>query len=264
MVLEKIVSIRDALKKPYWMFIIGGLISTICLFISFLIFPQATGIFTTFLITITMMPFMVNLITYEAATTEQEIQRKINMNFFDRHKDVLLVYILFFAGMILTQSIIYLMLPEPIVERLFEDQIREINWIRGSLVFGGLFEKIIINNLGVLILSYLFSFLFGAGAIFILTWNSSVLSTAIGLTAKSIGGVKGLPVALLIFFPHGSLELIAYFIGAIAGGLVSASLTRRKTKLFWEIIKDSLLLLVSAIFILIVAGLIEVALIYIA
>jgi uncharacterized membrane protein SpoIIM required for sporulation len=256
MVLYKIVTVKEALTNPAWVFVVGGIVSTISIFISFLIFPDSVGIFTTFLITIAMMPFMVNLITYETATTEEEIKRK-QMNFFDRHKDVLLVFISFFGGIILSQTLIYLMLPDEVVQKIFAEQIERIKLIRGEIAFFGTFEKIILNNLGVLILCYLFSFLYGAGSIFILAWNASVLSTAIGITAKNMGGLKGLPIAILTFFPHGSLELIAYFIGGIAGGLVSAALARRKTKLFWDIVKDSLLFLCSAVIILIIAGIIE-------
>jgi uncharacterized membrane protein SpoIIM required for sporulation len=257
MVLYKLITIREALINPVWVFIVGGIISTISIFISFLVFPDSVGIFTTFLITIAMMPFMINLITYETVTTEEEIRRKLKANFFERHKDVLLIYVAFFSGIILSQTIIYLILPDALVQKIFAEQIERINLIRGKFAFLDTFEKIILNNLSVLILCYLFSFLFGAGSIFILAWNASVLSTAIGITAKSIGGLKGLPLAVLTFFPHGSLELIAYFIGGIAGGLVSVALTRKKTKLFWEIVKDSLLFLMSAIVILIIAGIIE-------
>jgi len=264
MVLYKLITIREALANPLWVFLVGGVISTISIFVSFVVFPDFVGIFSTFLITIAMMPFMINLITYETVTTEEEIRRKLKANFFERHKDVLLIYIAFFGGVILSQTIIYLMLPDAIVQKIFAQQIERINLIRGEFVFLGTFEKIILNNLGVLILCYLFSFLFGAGSVFILAWNASILSTAIGITAKSIGGFKGLPLAVLTFFPHGSLELIAYFIGGIAGGLVSVAITRSKTKLFWEIVKDSLLFLTSAIVILIVAAIIETVAIVLA
>jgi uncharacterized membrane protein SpoIIM required for sporulation len=257
MVLHKLVTIREALQNPVWVFIVGGIVSTISVFISFLVFAESVGLFSTFLITIAMMPFMINLITYETVTTEEEIMKKVEMNFFERHKDVLLIYIAFFGGVILSQTIIYLMLPDTLVQKIFAEQIEKIKLIRGKFIFLGTFEKIIFNNLGVLILCYLFSFLYGAGSIFILAWNASILATAIGITAKSIGGVKGLPLAILTFFPHGSLELIAYFIGGIAGGLISVALTRKKTKLFWEIVKDSLLFLLSAVVILIAAGIIE-------
>jgi hypothetical protein len=35
MVLEKIVSISDAIRKPAWMFVIGGLVSVVCTFVAF-------------------------------------------------------------------------------------------------------------------------------------------------------------------------------------------------------------------------------------
>lgn len=257
MVLEKIVPIRDAIKHPTWMFVIGGIVSVICIFIAFLVFPSSIGLFTVFLITFAMTPFMVNLMSYEEAETEEEIERKIKSNFFQRHIDILKIYVAFFAGMIFALSILFLILPEKTVERLFEDQIREINIIRGSVVFPSTFQRIIFNNIGVLVLSFLFAFLFGSGAIFILSWNASVLASAIGLTAKSIGGIKGLPVAVLTFLPHGSFEIVAYFIAGIAGGLVSAVIVRRKSKWFWVVVQDSFKMIGVATFLLIIGAFIE-------
>ncbi|MFQ6120728.1 MAG: stage II sporulation protein M, partial [Methanosarcinales archaeon] len=127
----------------------------------------------------------------------------------------------------------------------------------GKFAFSDTFFKIVTNNIGVLILSFLFSFLFGAGAVFILAWNASILSAAIGMAAKSVGGLKGLPLAVMIFFPHGSLEILAYFIGGIAGGFVSVAITRRKSLGFWLVVKDSFKLMVVSILLLIIAGAIE-------
>ena len=78
------------------------------------------------------------------------------------------------------------------------------------------------------------------------------------MLAQSIGGIKALPLAAMVFFPHGSLEILAYFIGAIAGGLISAALTRRKPKWFWFIFRDSAKLLVISIILLFIAGMVEV------
>lgn len=264
MVLESIISIKDALSHPWWMFVIGGIISLVCLFISFLLFPQAVGLFTSFLITISMTPLMLRLNTYEEANTEKEIENHVNKNFFKRHVHILSIYTGFFTGMILFLSIAFLLLPETTVQKLFEDQIKEINLIRGSAIFSSTLEKIVFNNIGVLVLSVVLSFLFGAGAIFILSWNASILATAIGLTAKTIGGIHSLPIAVLVYFPHGSLEILAYFVGAIAGGMISAAFTKKNSKLFWSVTKDSLKLVVVAVVILVVAGIIETTSIVIA
>jgi len=159
--------------------------------------------------------------------------------------------------MILAMSLVYVMLPEPKVEKLFEDQINEINIIRGKFLFKDKFTEIVVNNISVLSLSFLFSFLFGSGALFILAWNASVLAAAIGIAAKSMGGAKAIPLAVLMFFPHGSLEILAYFIGGIAGGIASAAVVRRKSLKFWLVIRDAFKLMVVAVILLIIAGLIE-------
>jgi len=157
-------------------------------------------------------------------------------------------------------SLIYLILPENVVEKIFSDQIAEINAIRGQIIFFDNFQKIIVNNIGVLFLSFVFSFLFGAGAVFILAWNASVLAAAIGITAKTFGSaVVGLPVAILVFLPHGILEILAYFIGAVAGGLISTVIMRKNSKKFWFVISDGLQLMLVAAVLLVVAAIVESA-----
>ena len=257
MVLERLVSVRTALKQPFWVFILGGVISTICLALSFFVFQTSAGLLSNFLITFAVFPFMLDFIRYEGSKIDQKTRELEKMNIFQRHRSVILVYTAFFAGMVLTQSILYFIIPESWSQKLFEDQINQINIIRGKATFGGTFKDIVFNNLGVLFLSFIFSFLFGAGAIFILSWNASVLSAAIGMSAKSIGGFKAIPLAILGFFPHGSLEILAYFIGGITGGLISIAFTKRKTEKFSFIVKDSLELMIGSIILLIVAGLIE-------
>ena len=261
MVLEKLVTIREAVRHPLWMLVIGALVSVVSLFISFLIFPESVGLFTTVLVTFIMTPFMVNLLTYEAFITELEIKKRLHQNFFQRHWDILLIYTAFFSGMIIALTLTFMFLPSETVEKLFEDQINEIKLIRGSFLFSSTFIKIAINNVGVLVLAGLFAFVFGSGAIFILSWNASVLAAAIGLTAKSIGGLSGIPVALITYLPHGVFEISAYFLGGIAGGILSAVVMKRKTELFGVMVNDSIKVMAVAIFLLLIGALIETMLI---
>lgn len=262
MVLEKLVSIREALRHPFWMFVIGAIVSLVSLSISFLIFPKSIGLFTTVSVTFIMTPFMVNLLTYETYATEVEIKKKMRMNLFQRHSRILLIYTTFFSGMVVALSLVFLFLPNTTVENLFQDQINEIKLIRGNFLFANTFSRILVNNIGVLILSVLFAFIFGSGAIFILTWNASVLSTAIGLTAKSLGGVSGIPVAILTYLPHGIFEISAYFLAGIAGGILSALVMQKKTGIFTLVVKDSLKIITGSVVLLVIAAVIEVALIY--
>jgi len=257
MVLERLISFRTALRSPLSMFVVGGLIALACLVVSFIVFSESVGMFTTILITMSMTPFMVNLLYHEEDETEDELAESVKRGFMEMHGDIIKIYTAFFLGMVMALSITFILLPEAVVNQVFADQINEINIIRGGFISMNMFERILINNVGVLLISFMFSFLFGSGAIFILSWNASVLSAAIGLAAKSIGGMRGFPLAVMMFFPHGSLEILAYFIGAIAGGLVSAAITRKKSKQFWPIVGNSLRLIGIAMVFLVFAGLIE-------
>lgn len=261
MVLERLISRRDALRNPLAMFLVGGIVSLACVVVAFVVFSSSNqvGMFTTILITMAMTPFMVNLLYFEEKETERELTCRMQGNFIQRHSDVLKVYGSLFMGMVLVMSILYIMLPETYVQQIFSDQINEIKVIRGGFTLFENFERIIVNNVGVLMLAFLFSFLFGSGAIFILAWNASVLAAAIGMAAKSIGGIGAYPMAVLVFAPHGSLEILAYLVGAVGGGLVSMAITRRHSKCFWLIVWDSIELLVLAGLLLVVAAALESA-----
>ncbi len=201
---------------------------------------------------------MNTMLAYEEKETEETGQRE---TFFQRHGDVILAYAALFVGMILAMSMVFVVLPDTVVQSVFDQQIKEVKLIQGHFTFGNQFLDIIANNISVLMLSFLFSFLIGTGAILILAWNASVLSAAIGLIAKSFGGVKGIPVAVLTFVPHGSFEILAYFIAAISGGLISAAVMRKKSNNFWYIVKDSVWLLVVAFVCLVVGALVETVII---
>ena len=120
------------------------------------------------------------------------------------------------------------------------------------------FSAIFSNNIYVLIFTILFSLVFGAGAIFILVWNASVIGAAIGIFTK--GSLANLPGGLLRYMVHGIPEISAYFVGALAGGIISVAVIRKDLQGSgtWKILQDSLLLVIIAIMILVVAGLMEV------
>ncbi|MEK6800615.1 MAG: stage II sporulation protein M, partial [Nanoarchaeota archaeon] len=62
------------------------------------------------------------------------------------------------------------------------------------------------------------------------------------------------------FFIHGLPEIAAYFIVALAGGIVSVAVIRHEigTEKFWEVLQDSLNLIILAIVVLFLAALLEV------
>ena len=122
-------------------------------------------------------------------------------------------------------------------------------------------EKIVnifANNIYVLIFTLVFSLIFGAGAIFILAWNASVISAAIGIFSDS--SLANLPLGLARYMIHGIPEILAYFGGALAGGIISIAVIKHdvRTEKFWIILQDSLNLIIFSVVILFIAALIEV------
>jgi stage II sporulation protein M len=114
------------------------------------------------------------------------------------------------------------------------------------------------NNIYVLIFTLLFSLVFGAGVIFILAWNASVIAAAIGIFTKS--ELSALPLGLARYMIHGIPEIASYFIVALAGGMVSVAVIRHETgtEKFWEVLEDSLHLIIIAVIVLFIAALLEV------
>ena len=109
---------------------------------------------------------------------------------------------------------------------------------------------------------------------FILTWNASVISVAIGNFIRShlsnIANTVGFvsigsyfqifSLGILRYMTHGIFEILAYFTAGLAGGIISVAVIRHdfRTKKFEHIVLDSADLLIISIFILVLAAFIEV------
>ena len=109
-----------------------------------------------------------------------------------------------------------------------------------------------------MIFTLLFSLIFGAGAIFILAWNASVISSAIGIFTKQ--EFLTIPLVVLRYMIHGVPEIAAYFVTALAGGIFGVGVIRNgiRNKSFLRVIENVVILLFIAIILLIGAALIEV------
>jgi len=118
--------------------------------------------------------------------------------------------------------------------------------------------SIIENNIFVMIFTLIFSLIFGAGAIFILVWNASVITAAIGVFTKY--NIVDIPLGLARYMIHGFPEIAAYFVTALAGGIFGVGVLRNgfRSKKFLKILENTVILLFIAIVLVIIAALIEV------
>ena len=121
------------------------------------------------------------------------------------------------------------------------------------------------NNLKVMLFCLFFSLFFGAGAIFILTWNASVIGAAMGTFATEKLGIFGthlitFPLSLMRYMTHGVFEILAYFMAGLAGGIISVAIINNDLVGEYKkrILKDSIDLILLAVAFLIVGAIVEV------
>ena len=276
MVLESIINPLKAVKKPWHMFFIGGLYALVAAFLSLWIFKQHASLVMVFLTVVAAVPLMYSTMKREEkADVDLKEERKIMREHF-----AALEYLVFmFLGFVVAYSLLFIFLPSGIVESLFSTQTQTIQAINarvtGSAISAStIFGQIFFNNIKVLMFCLFFSFFYGAGAIFILTWNASVISAAIGDfvrvriadIASSVGAVNVFnyfhifSLGLLRYFIHGIPEIAAYFVGGLAGGVISVAMINHdiETDRFKTIMMDALDLALLAVAILFIAALMEV------
>ncbi len=282
MVLENLIRPKKAEKKPFDLFFVGFLYASVAMFLSLWIFRDQTSLVMVFLTVMAALPLVYDTTKYEERKDESKLSES---RLLKEHSKALSFFVFLFLGAVVSYSLWYILLPEKLTDSIFNTQISTIKnintnifgidvitskYITGSSLFGQIFA----NNLKVLVFSIFFSFFFGAGALFILIWNASVISTAIGnffrVNISQYADIFGMvkvagyfhifSLGLLRYFIHGIPEILAYFVGGLAGGIISIAVTRHEigTKEFKKVLVDSLDLIIIAVALLFLAGLLEV------
>lgn len=281
MVLEYIFNPFILKKKPWEMFAVGFIYSIIALFLSYLVFKEVSGLLTVFLIVVAVLPTM-----YVTVKSEEELDVKYEgeWRLLQEHAKVIIFLIFMFLGVTAALVFSYIVLPHEMVESIFDLQHKAIvnvnNYVKGNIIGGDItgqttktdiFFKIFLNNLKVLFFCLIFSLLYGSGALFILTWNASVIAAAVGSLIKNklaeTASLAGLGLISTYFgttafsffkyMLHGILEITAYFVIGLAGGILSMALIKKDLS-YDSIMTDVLDLVIISIGFLLVGGIVEV------
>ncbi|RME53170.1 hypothetical protein D6783_02695 [Candidatus Woesearchaeota archaeon] len=296
MVLETLTTAFKAENKPSKLILLGGLYAIVGTILSLWVFQGYASLVMVFLTAMPAIPLIYNIITMEE---EKDLTGMEERWLLKEHGKALSAFIWLFIGMTIGFALLYVFLPSAKVATAYKIQGETINEINAraisieeltklppsTTIAGGAtvsvaklklntLQKIFFNNLRVLIFCILFSFLFGSGAIFILTWNASVIGTAIGSSirselalAASLSGLDKLAryfttftSGLAMYAIHGLPEILSYFIGALAGGIISIAVIRHDfgTRKFEHIVLDAADLILLSIFVLAVAAVLEV------
>lgn len=260
MVLESIISPKTLRRHPYEAAIQGAIGTVAAIFICRLL--AQNGLFLTVLITMALLPSAIIQIKHDEKQRENhEFWNYLyEGGFLWRHGALILDYLFVILGISVVISASYILLPGETTSLIYSDQIGVINQITGNVAQPGVFDKILLNNLGVMAICFVFSLFYASGAIFLISWNATVLGVVVGQGAKALLGLHSIPIVLLSYAPHGIFEFLGYILAGLAGGLISAAATRHKES--WDhfnfVMKDALLLTVFAIIMLIIGAYIEV------
>lgn len=262
-------------RKPMNVFWIGFIYSVLGIALAWLVFGDYASISGIFLTTMPLVVIMYRLLKFEE---KKDLRIRSERSLIKEHGKALSMFIFMFLGMVIAYSLLFTILPQKIIENIFSLQINVIKAI--NIEASGYFinqtaalTAILLNNLKVLFFSIFFSFIYGSGAIFILTLNASILGVAVGTAIRnSISEYAGSSHIVFLYnyfrsFPltfgyavHGIPEISAYFIGALAGGIISVAVVNHDfgNEEFRRIVLDSVDLLVISILLLILAALLEV------
>jgi uncharacterized membrane protein SpoIIM required for sporulation len=221
------------------------------------------------------LPFMFFIIKEEEAEDERVFGF---LSVWKTHKDAIYAFMWLFLGFIVAFSFWYILLGDA---GLFNAQVETYCRINspgniagcvqqydfaigpsvghtGAAIKGARFLSIIENNVYVMIFTLLLSLIFGAGAIFVLAWNASVIAAAIGIFTKN--QIGQIPVGIARYMIHGFPEIAAYFITALAGGIFGVGVVRNgiRGKRFLHVVENVVILLFIALLILLIAAFVEV------
>lgn len=266
MVLESLIDVSGLLKHPVKMIVASFGISLICSFIAYFIFPSFSGVISPLLITVAMAPVMYGLFSAEEQIEEKQARMMINQSLLDRYDELIKIFAWFFIGNMLAILLMVAVLPTETTSVIFSQQVSEIeaitnlaNSVTGQAISGEFLPIIIINNLKVMAFSFVLAFLIETGGLFILSWNASILGVYFGDFIRQGTQSQFLMVTIGIL-PHAIIEILAYFLAGIAGGVLSLGLVKTSpgSKEFKLIFNDSFKLLAAAFLLVVIGGFVEV------
>lgn len=277
--LESIINPKKVEKGPWKMFFVGLVYASLSLLLVHWFFKgdpvlsKFSGMIVVTFCVMFSLPFIYYIIKQEE---EEDEQVEGFFSVWKTHSDAIYAFMWLFLGFIIAFSFWYIVLqnssllnaqietycminsPGNIENCVAKYDFNQKTFSTGAATQETRFLSIIENNVYVMIFTLLFSLIFGAGAIFVLAWNASVIAGAIGIFTKY--QITEIPFGIARYMIHGFPEIAAYFITALAGGIFGVGIIRNgiRNPKFLRILENVIILLFIAIIILIIAAAIEV------
>ena len=289
--LESIISPGTAERKPWDMTILGFVIASVAVWLGYylagyMLVPASMVVLAVAIIA--LAPLMHRVIVIEEWEEEACCHGSLT-GFITRHIDVIGMYSFLFVGLLAAFSFWYVVLPYeadgmPSGSTVFGVQESAITGLQQHITGRALeaaksgmpedpatvsnrFTLLYENNMRIMLFCFLASFLFGAGAIWLIAWNASTIGVFIGSLIRTELFPVSPVYAYLIGFPYYSLsialwaipEILAYLVAGIAGGIVSVAVARHhfRSERFWLTVFDGMLFMIIAALLVFLGAYIE-------
>ena len=277
MVLELIFKTKDSIRKPVDALILGIIIPSIAFVTSSLLFSGYSvsyliGISTIFFTVVLSLPTFNNLYRYE-----EKIEVIDKKSFFHRHKNIIDFFIYFFIGTFIVFFILSFLFPDKVFSKdnLYGGEYQSVETLREKYntnlppptLQGNLLNRIFYNNMRVLIISFVLSFFYGSGALFLITLNASVFASEFvkAIQIKSpfffdtMSNFYFIGCNFSILFLHMIPEVSSYLVAAIAGGVLSKAVMKENllSKQFLNVLQNVILLIILSFALVFIAAGIE-------
>ena len=240
--LERLFHTQELIQSPYLMTIYSAIVLIFAYATAYFFFPEYASILAIAFVTIAFTHVMHRIYMHTTKITE------IRKTIWQRYEMIFIGYIKIFLSLAFVYVLIYVLTPNSIRQVLFHNQTQILqsitnmqsmfalgHFVMQSAVIKSSFIIIFLHNLEVLFGTIALSFLYGAGAIFILTYQASILGAVIGANILNLFGkysslgffgnffafLHGSYISLSLL-PYGFFEIGSYFLGAVAGGIFSA------------------------------------------
>lgn len=262
MVFEQFLESDDIKKHGFFIFLLGIFYAILGYGVADYFFPGAVSVATLFIVTLALTPSI-----FVILGIEEKIEAKQGTkHFFHNHLDIFRVYICLFFGIFLTFLIAGLFFQNSVFDYqmgfleergdLSKQAIEEFRENDYQRSFTDLFN-LITFNVFVVVICFILSIFYGAGALFLIVFNASVFAAFISYVFKEISESLN---TILLFLIHLVPELSGFLVAAISGGVVSRAIVDEKfaSPGFKNVMKDALILLLISLVLIIIAAILEV------
>ncbi len=258
MVLEQFLDRKFVVQHTFFVFILSALYVFVSYAVQTLFFPSDHGLAIVLLVTILLVPSLHHLVVFE-----EKLESKGASHFWKRHRTIIQCYTGAFLGLLAGFLVMGFVLPESLS---FQQQQLALEHLKPEIITSFLGQPYVpdtqttmalfSHNLMYLLIGFVLSIFYGAGAIFLVTYNASFFAAfVVELFNKWAVAGQLAAVSLVHLLP----ESAGYILTAIAGAEISRALIHEKLigDAFRNVLKNCFIMMILAIVLVLLAAFLE-------